>query len=164
MRQRSTLSPRAAASAASAGASDVLRHGYPNLKGWLSWDGDFLLGPRYIRLLEGVERTGTIREACRGTGLSYRTCLERIRRMERTLGAPVVMTSRGGAGRGGAALTPVARQLVHVYRLWREEVETASQRAFRRATRRIAGGSPAALGPSAIRRASSSQRAPTVVK
>jgi molybdate transport system regulatory protein len=155
---------RAASVTASAGTSDVFRHGYPNLKGWLSWDGDFLLGPRYIRLLEGVERTGTIREACRGTGLSYRTSLERIRRMERTLGAPVVTTSRGGAGRGGAVLTPVARELVRVYRLWREDVEKASQRAFRRATRRVSRGSLAAAGASATMSHSVPQRRPMAAK
>jgi molybdate transport system regulatory protein len=99
----------------------------------LNWDGDFLVGPRYIRLLEGVERTGSIRDACRGIGLSYRSSLERIRRMERTLGAPMVLTRRGGAERGGATLTPVAKDIVRVYRLWREDVEQASRRAFARA-------------------------------
>jgi molybdate transport system regulatory protein len=143
MRQHASSRPRRSrgiVTRASNGATglDVPRHGHPNLKGWLSWDGDFLVGPRYIRLLEGVERTGTIREACRGTGLSYRTCLERIRRMEETIGAPMVMTRRGGSARGGAALTPIARQLVQVYRLWREDVERASRRAFERATRRAA--------------------------
>ncbi|HJR63194.1 MAG TPA: hypothetical protein VJ803_05785 [Gemmatimonadaceae bacterium] len=112
-------------------------HGRPNLKGWLSWDGDFLLGPRYVRLLEGVDRTGTIREASLGTGLSYRTCLERIRRMERTLGARVVTTHRGGSGRGGASLTPVAKQLIQAYRHWRDDVERVSERAFTRATQRV---------------------------
>jgi molybdate transport system regulatory protein len=149
MRQRASsapLQPRTTASRAPSGAAalDVPHLGRPNLKGWLSWDGDFLVGPRYIRLLEGVERTGTIREACRGTGLSYRTCLERLRRMERTLGAPVVTTRRGGAGRGGATLTPIARQLVDVYRMWREDVELASQRAFERATRRVVMAAEAA--------------------
>lgn len=137
MPQRVTSRSRAASHSFSTGRG-VLQHGYPNLKGWLSWNGDFLLGPRYIRLLEGVERTGTIREACRATGLSYRTCLERLKRMERTLGMPVVTTQRGGSGRGGAALTPIARELVRVYRLWREDVERASQRAFARAARRVA--------------------------
>ena len=86
----------------------------------------------------GWNGLGTIREACLATGLSYRTCLNRIRQMERTLGSPMVATRRGGAARGGAALTPIAQQLVRVYRDWREEVERASQRAFARATRRLA--------------------------
>jgi molybdate transport system regulatory protein len=117
---------------------DLSRHVHPNLKGWLSWDGAFLVGPRYIRLLEGVERTGTIRGACADTGLSYRTCMNRVRQMERTLGVAMVVTRRGGAARGSAELTPAAHQLVRVYRLWREDVERASRQAFERATKRWA--------------------------
>jgi molybdate transport system regulatory protein len=109
-----------------------------NLKGWLSWDGAFLVGPRYIRLLEGIEREGTIRGGCRETGLSYRTSLNRIRQMERILGTAMLTTRRGGAQRGGAALTPAARKFVRVYRQWREDVEQASRRAFARAARRRA--------------------------
>jgi molybdate transport system regulatory protein len=123
---------------APAGLPELAAHAHPNLKGWLSWDGGFLLGPRYVRLLEGIARTGTIRAACRGSGMSYRTCLKRIRRLEETLGTPILETRRGGAQRGGARLTPAAYQLIDVYRTWREEVEAASQAAFRRATRVVA--------------------------
>jgi molybdate transport system regulatory protein len=117
---------------------DLAGHVHPNLKGWLSWDGSFLVGPRYIRLLEGIERTGTLRGGCDATGLSYRTCMNRVRRMEQTLGVAMIETRRGGAERGGAELTPAAHQLVRVYRLWREDVERASRQAFERATRRWA--------------------------
>ena len=112
------------------------RHAYPNLKGWLSWNGSFLLGPRYVRLLEGIDRTGTIRGACSATGMSYRTCLKRIRRLEETLGTAILETRRGGSERGGAELTPAARQLIAIYRMWRQDVELASQSAFARAARR----------------------------
>jgi molybdate transport system regulatory protein len=122
------------------GRFNILERGRPNLKGWLDWDGSFLVGPRYIRLLEGVNRTGTIRGACRESGLSYRTCLSRIQRMERTLGAPMVTTRRGGAERGGAELTPAARDLIRVYRQWRGDVERASEKAFARAARRFVLG------------------------
>ena len=47
----------------SAPALDLSGHAAPNLKGWLSWDGSFLMGPRYVRLLEGIDRSGTIRDA-----------------------------------------------------------------------------------------------------
>jgi molybdate transport system regulatory protein len=164
MRERRSSLRRGAATRTGVASFDVFQHGYPNLKGWLSWDGDFLLGPRYIRLLEGVELSGTIRDACRGTGLSYRTCLERIRRMERTLGQPVVVTSRGGAGRGGAALTPIARRLLRVYRCWREDVERASQRAFLRAARRYASESSVAAGSTVAARDAGPQRALTTAK
>ncbi len=100
------------------------------IKGWLTFNGEFLLGPRYVQLLEGIERTGTIREGCQATRMSYRTCLSRIRQMEAALGAPLVLTQRGGATRGSARLTPLAKRLVRIYRAWREAVEQASRAAF----------------------------------
>ena len=108
-------------------------HVTPALKGWLLWDGEFVMGPRYIRLLEGIERHGSIRAACGDLGLSYRTCLTRIRRMERVTGATIVVTQRGGSARGGAEVTPLGRALVRAYRDWRDELERESRRAFTRA-------------------------------
>ncbi len=91
------------------------------------------MGPRYVQLLEGIDRTGTIREGCRATRMSYRTCRNRIKQMERVLGSPLVLTSRGGDIRGRSTLTPAARQLIRIYRRWRGDVERVSRRAFARA-------------------------------
>ena len=88
------------------------------------------MGPRYVLLLEGIDEAGSIRAGCDRTGMSYRTCLNRLRQMERVLGEPVVRTSRGGASRGGAALTPLGRRLVRTYRRWRQELQALSDRAF----------------------------------
>jgi molybdate transport repressor ModE-like protein len=105
----------------------------PRIKGWLALDGEFLMGPRYVRILEGIEAHGSIRAACAETGLSYRTCLNRLRQMERVMGRTLVVTERGGAGGGSAALTPEARHLIRVYRGWRRALQGLSDRAFRQA-------------------------------
>ncbi len=91
------------------------------------------MGPRYAALLEGVDEFGSIRAACRGAGVSYRTAINRIRQMERVLGAPVITTRRGGPEGGGATLTPRARRIVAVYRAWRAPSIALSDAAFRRA-------------------------------
>ena len=90
------------------------------------------MGPRYLRFLDAVARTGTIRAAGRVVGWSYRTCLNRIRAMERVLGAQVLATTRGGRVGGGARLTPEARRLVQVFSRWQREVERLSREAFRK--------------------------------
>lgn len=108
----------------------------PRVKAWLVAGDEFLMGPRYVRLLEEIDRRGSIREACSRIGLSYRTCLNRIRRMERVLGAPVIHTSRGGAGGGGSELTAEARDIIRLYREWRRELERSSDELFRRVRRR----------------------------
>jgi molybdate transport system regulatory protein len=104
----------------------------PRIKTWLVAGEEFLMGPRYVRLLEEIDRRGSISEACREIGLSYRTCLNRLRQMERVLGAPVVITTRGGVTGGGTRVTPEAREIIGLYRGWRLEVERLSDEAFRR--------------------------------
>jgi molybdate transport system regulatory protein len=112
------------------------RHLAPRQKLWLNWDGVFLMGPNYLRFLAAVDKTGTIREGGRAVGWSYRTCLNRLRRMERVLGAPVLATTRGGRTGGGARLTPEARRLVRVFARWQREVERLTRKAFDEAVRR----------------------------
>jgi len=107
----------------------------PRVKVWLAWKGGFLMGPNYLRFLEAVEACGTIREAGQAVGWSYRTCLNRIRRMERALGAPVLVTSRGGAEHGSARLTPDVRRLVRVFARWRSDMLRQSDLTFRKAAR-----------------------------
>ncbi len=111
-------------------------HLVPRQKLWLNWDGAFLMGPRYLRFLEAVDQAGTIRAAGQVVGWSYRTCLNRIREMERVLGTKVLATTRGGERHGGARLTPAARRLVKLFAAWRREVERLGVAAFRKMVRR----------------------------
>ena len=130
LRRRSARRVSAAAAAPRPGSLSA--HLKPRQKLWLNWDGVFLMGPRYLVFLDAVARTGTIRAAGRVVGWSYRTCLNRIRQMERVLGAKVLATARGGAGGGGARLTAEARRLVTVFAQWRREVDRLSGAAFRK--------------------------------
>jgi len=107
----------------------------PRIKVWLVWKGGFLMGPNYFHFLEAVQREGTIRGAGTAVGWSYRTCLNRIRRMEAILGAPVLATSRGGREHGSARLTAEARQLVRLFARWRREMHRLSDQSFRRIAR-----------------------------
>ncbi len=111
-------------------------HLKPQHKLWLNWDGAFLMGPRFPPFLEPVDRPGPIRAAGLEVGWSYRTCLNRIRAMERVLGAKVLATTRGGSHRGGARLTPEARRLVKLFEQWRREALRLSDVAFRKIMRR----------------------------
>src|SRR5258708_23971688 len=98
-----------------ASRSPALRaHLQPRHKLWLNWNGAFLMGPRYLRFLEAVADTGTIRAAGRAVDWSYSTCLNRIRAMERVLRAKVLVTSRGGAPRGGDRLSAETLRLFSI--------------------------------------------------
>jgi molybdate transport system regulatory protein len=108
----------------------------PRHKVWFTLRGSFLMGPNYLRFLRAVDQAGTIRQAGKVVGWSYRTCLNRIRRMEGILGARVLETERGGMSGGGARLTPEARRLVGIFDRWQEDVAQYSKRAFRTAAKR----------------------------
>ena len=112
-------------------------HLVPRVKVWFSFKRGFLMGPNYLRFLEAVEKSGTIRAAGEAAGWSYRTCLNRVRRMESVLGQPVLVTTRGGSGHGGSKLTPIARRLLRVFRAWRADVQVLSDSSFRKAMRQF---------------------------
>jgi molybdate transport repressor ModE-like protein len=102
----------------------------PRHKVWVLCDGLFLMGPNYLRFLRAVDETGTIREAGKAVGWSYRTCLNRVRRMERTLGRPVLLTARGGSTHGGSRLSPDARRLVDGLERWHTAVSAFARQSF----------------------------------
>ena len=116
----------------SRGTSDLA----PRHKVWLTLGGSFLMGPNYLRFLRAVDQTGTIGQAGKAVGWSYRTCLNRVRRMESILGAKVLETERGGAAGGGARLSPEARRLVKIFERWQQEVADYSRRSFSKAMER----------------------------
>src|SRR5436309_15637187 len=116
----------------SSGRRSLRAHLKPRHKLWLNWDGAFLMGPRYLRFLDAVDRTGTIRAAGQEVGWSYRTCLNRIRQMERVLGAKVLATTRGGSRRRSARLTADARRLVKLFAQCKREAVRLSDVALRK--------------------------------
>lgn len=90
----------------------------------IDFDDDRALGPGKIRLLELVAETGSISAAGRAMDMSYRRAWVLVDALNRTFRLPVVATRGGGAGGGGATLTPFGADLVRRYR---EMEETAQQ-------------------------------------
>jgi len=57
-------------------------------------------------LLRRISETASLKEGAKLAGISYRNAWDRIKTMESNLGARLVDTKVGGAGGGGADLTP----------------------------------------------------------
>lgn len=91
--------------------------------------GGARIGPGKVALLEAVARTGSISAAGRALRMSYRRAWELVEDLNRHLGAPVVATSAGGAGGGGARLTEFGAALIAEYRAL--EAETTQAAAVR---------------------------------
>lgn len=104
------------------------------------------LGPGKIRLLEAIGKTGSISQAGRSLGMSYRRAWLLVDELNRCFRAAVVVTQPGGRRGGGAELTPFGRDLIKKYRAIESRAATAAQRqihgleaALRRQPRTRAG-------------------------
>jgi len=69
-----------------------------------------------VRLLEEIERTGSLSQAARDMAMSYRRAWLLIHSLNAGFDAPVVRATVGGRSGGGAKLTPFGRQLIEAYR------------------------------------------------
>ena len=83
------------------------------------------IGPGKIRLLEAIDRTGSISQAGRSLGMSYRRAWLLIDDMNKCFRDEVVAAKPGGVQGGGAALTSFGEALVRDYR----EIEAAATAA-----------------------------------
>lgn len=108
------------------------------------------IGPGKIALLERIEASGSLSQAARELRMSYRRAWLLLDDLNHALGEPVTTASVGGAGGGGARLTPFGRKLIIAYR----DVEHASHDA---AAVRLAGLAKAARGREGARSASRSE-------
>lgn len=82
----------------------------------VDFGGSRSIGPGKIRLLEAIERTGSISKAGRELGMSYRRAWLLIDDMNQCFREAVVKAKPGGAQGGGAALTDFGAGLVRDYR------------------------------------------------
>ncbi len=74
------------------------------------------MGPGKAELLEHIAATGSISAAARAMGMSYRRAWLLVDTMNRCFRAPLVETSHGGRGGGGARVTALGREVLARYR------------------------------------------------
>ena len=86
---------------------------------------DRAVGPGKIRLLEHIAAEGSISAAGRAMEMSYRRAWLLVDALNRTFKEPVVEAKGGGAGGGGARLTPFGNDLVESYRRMEQDAAAA---------------------------------------
>lgn len=90
--------------------------GPPTLKLRLVVEGGEWLGPGKADLLEGIAETGSISAAGRRMAMSYKRAWGLVEVMNAMFTEPLVITTRGGAGHGGAELSASGREVLALYR------------------------------------------------
>lgn len=93
----------------------------------LSRGGQKYLGGNRIRLLEAIERLGSITQAAHDVNLSYKAAWDSVDAMNNLAEQPLLIRAPGGQGGGGSRLTEHGRQTVRLYRL----LESGYQRLLR---------------------------------
>jgi molybdate transport system regulatory protein len=105
----------------------------PKYNLWLEREGKVVLSAWRVRLLEAVERLGSISAAAEALGVPYRRAWQRLHEMESRLGVTLLETEVGGAGGGGARLTPVAKELIERFHRFAHGLEAEIEARYRSA-------------------------------
>ncbi len=107
---------------------------------------DTLIGPGRADLLEHIAATGSIAAAGRQMNMSYRRAWALVEAMNTTFATPLVEATKGGAGGGGAKLTPAGVQMLAAYR----DVEAAAHRSGAAALGRVLSALPVPPGSKTV--------------
>ena len=97
---------------------------------YVAENGKHLVGDGKIKLLEAVDRLGSVNLASKEFGLSYPHAWKYIHELEETFGEKMVDTQIGGKGGGGATLTEFAKQLIKKYNKFRKPLDEIIEKQF----------------------------------
>jgi len=86
-------------------------------KVWIEQRGVPLIGPGVADILQGISEEKSLSKTAEKLGMSFRYVWGQIQEIQKKLGAPVLVTYRGGrVGGGGANLTKLGQDLLTEYR------------------------------------------------
>jgi molybdate transport system regulatory protein len=88
---------------------------------------DRAIGPGKVLLLEAIRDTGSISQAGRSLGMSYRRAWLLVDDMNQCFREPVVTAQPGGSQGGGAALTAFGEKVVQKYRAIETQATAAAK-------------------------------------
>jgi molybdate transport system regulatory protein len=92
-----------------------------HLRLWLDTEDGLLFGPGRAALLDLIDRHGSLRQAAKELGISYRAAWGKLRKTEDLLGYKLV--DKGGSYKEGYRLTPEGRELKNRIDTWYNTVE-----------------------------------------
>ncbi len=95
---------------------------------WLNRQQQSYLGDRRVELLEQIDATGSISQAAKRIGMSYKAAWDAVDAMNNLSEQPLVTRAVGGANGGGSEITKFGRSLIATYRYLQDEYENLLQR------------------------------------
>jgi molybdate transport system regulatory protein len=98
---------------------------------WLvDQEGNVVLGRGRVKMLEAIQRLGSINAAAKDLKMSTRAIWGRIKNTEERLGRPLLIRNVGGVSGGGSQLTDFAVALVEFFHFLHRDVRRHSDQLF----------------------------------
>jgi molybdate transport system regulatory protein len=92
------------------------------------------VGPGKIDLLEAIQKSGSLSQAARDLGMSYRRAWLLVDSLKSSFREPITLASKGGKGGGGVALTTFGERLIGSYRAIESDIAKVAARRLRSIT------------------------------
>lgn len=92
------------------------------------------VGPGKIDLLEAIQKSGSLSQAARDLGMSYRRAWLLVDSLKSSFREPVTLASKGGTGGGGVALTTFGERLISSYRAIESDIAKVAARRLQTIT------------------------------
>jgi molybdate transport system regulatory protein len=89
------------------------------------------IGPGKIRLLEAIRDSGSLSQAARNIGMSYRRAWLLVESLRQSFRESVTVASTGGKDGGGMQVTEFGDVLIESYRQLERDLATLTARNFR---------------------------------
>lgn len=101
---------------------DILKKGNYKVNGrlWIESREMSFLGPGPVELLEHIHKEGSIKQAAKKMGMSYKKAWTIVDRLNTLSVRPLIITATGGEKGGGSFISDDAKQMIAYYRLLRE--------------------------------------------
>jgi molybdate transport system regulatory protein len=90
---------------------------------WVDIDGEKIFGPGRAELLQLIDKTGSISQAAKSMGMSYKKAWAMIDEMNTKASKPYVIAQKGGEKGGGTQLTDSGKNVVKAYNKLMERID-----------------------------------------
>lgn len=101
------------------------------VKVWIEDDsGETFFGAGQLRILEVIDRTGSISAAAKEMKMGYRSMWGKLKKIEERFGQPVLVRQKGGSTGGSSTLTPQARDLVAKFSQLKQRINDEATEAL----------------------------------
>lgn len=99
---------------------------------WFENDKGYAFGEGAYMLLKEIEKTGSINEAARNLGMSYRHAWGKLKEIENNFGSKLITSTRGGKGGGKTYLTSAGKYILEEFEKYRELFEDVIKHPYKR--------------------------------